>query len=552
MVGTILLFTWALTLITSCQGEADIIDRPLPVEPITYIGFSFPETVDQHFTSSQQHPFPDTIRIDFPYYYPEEGDQPIDLTGLKLHLTVAENVTLLTDIPEMIDLTTPFSIEFRNVDHSKQGYVITARIAKNNRAAIKSFSIPSVGVNGIIYEKEKLIGINRSGKDLSNHAAEVTLSEDATISPDPAIPQNFNETVRYTVTAQDGTQAQYTIQDLQVIHRFQIGKGVNIASWISTPKYSGEKRMGFFTEKDVQLLSALGFDHIRLLVDEVQLWNEAGDKIYPYGFDLVHDAIEWCDRHNLKVVVDLHITRSHRFTNSENLLFTDPAEADTFVRLWQELSSELSQYPNTLVAYELLNEPVSKDPGNWNRVVAMAVQAIRELEPFRTIIVGVCTSNGAVMYNQLKLPDEEFLMMTFHYYGPYLLTAFGLQSTTGGRTDIPIQYPGQLVPDAYIHLLPEKWQSTGKRIYNKQVLEDNIVKGINRAKQLNVPVFLGEFGTLKTVPEPSRSNWYRDVTDILKKQEIPYTSFDYKGAGYSIVGEDYSILYPNIVDILTK
>src|SRR5690606_23816127 len=75
---------------------------------------------------------------------------------------------------------------------------------------------------------------------------------------------------------------------------FRISKGVNIASWLSTPKYTGTARTAFFTEADVKLLSELGFDHIRLCIDEVVLWNESGNKIRSYGFDLLHDAIKWC------------------------------------------------------------------------------------------------------------------------------------------------------------------------------------------------------------------------------------------------------------------
>jgi len=32
---------------------------------------------------------------------------------------------------------------------------------------------------------------------------------------------------------------------------------------------------------------------------------------------------------------------------------------------------------------------------------------------------------------------------------------------------------------------------------------------------------------------------------------VPYTSFDYKGAGYSVVNENRTLRYPHIIDILT-
>jgi len=107
------------------------------------------------------------------------------------------------------------------------------------------------------------------------------------------------------------------------------------------------------------------------------------------------------------------------------------------------------------------------------------------------------------------------------------------------------------VPNEWISQLPANWQSTGARHYDRDVLETSLLSGINMAKRLNAPVFVGEFGTLNTVPEPSRANWYRDVVYILNKHSVPYTSFDYKGAGYSVVNENRTLRYPHIIDILT-
>lgn len=229
----------------------------------------------------------------------------------------------------------------------------------------------------------------------------------------------------------------------------------------------------------------------------------------------------------------------------------DPNEPAKFVKLWEDLSDELKDYPNSLVAYELLNEPVSADAENWNRVSALAIDAIRAREADRTIVVGVCTSNGSVRYNELTLPSSDQILLTYHFYAPYLLTAYGLQSTTGGRTDIPIQYPGQLVPNEWIDQLPANWQETGRRHYDRSRLEESLLSGIDMARRLNAPVFVGEFGTMNTTPEPSRANWYRDVVYIMNKYDVPYTSFDYKGAGYSVVNENRSLRYPDLIDILT-
>ena len=538
-----------VTALTSCKEDKGITNYYHRVDPIVSLVAKI-DGSNREFTVVEESLKTNDILIDLPYYFPEESEDEIDVSRMQLDIVFHEEVNVLSEIPALVDLTAPFVIKIKNADGKEEDVKIIGDIKKNNRAQILSFALPSIGLNGTVVESVRMIGINRSNHNLAHVVPQITISGGATISPNPNEPQNFHERVSYTVTAQDGTERVYTVEDLASINNFDITKGVNIASWLSTPKYDGPQREAFFTETDVALLADLGFDHIRLCIDEVHLWDETGNKIRAYGFDLLHNAINWSIKYNMRVLVDMHITRNHRFTNTENTLFTDPDEPAKFVKLWEDLSDELKNYPNSLVAYELLNEPVSGNAENWNRVSALAINAIRAREEDRTIVVGVCTANGSLRQEQLTIPSNHHVLLTDHFYGPYLLTAYGLQSTTGGRQDIPIQYPGQLVPTEWISELPANWQSTGARFYDRNTLETNLQKSFDMAKRLSAPLFIGEFGTMNTTPEPSRSNWYRDVVFILNKHNVPYTSFDYKGAGYSIVNENMTIRYPDIVDIL--
>lgn len=392
--------------------------------------------------------------------------------------------------------------------------------------------------------------------DLSKVKLNITFNQGIKVSSN--IPALVDLRSPFVVKIQnvDGNTEEITIKANieKDVNEFKISKGINIASWLSAPKYTGAQRTSFFTEADVQLLSSLGFDHIRINIDEAELWDASGNKIRAYGFDLLHNAIKWCIKYNIRAIVDMHVTRNHRFTNTENTLFTNTTtEPAKFVKLWEDLSDELKDYPNSAVAYELLNEPVSASgAANWNRVSALAINAIRAKESDRTIIVGVCTVAGGVKYKELTLPSTHRILATFHYYGPFLLTYYGAQSITGGRKDIPINYPGQLVPEEWITALPSNWQSTGRSVYNKAELARRMKDGFDMAIRLGVPVFVGEFGTWNVTPEPSRSNWYKDVVAICKENNAGYTSFDYKGFGYSVVNEDENrtLKYPGIIDII--
>ena len=51
-------------------------------------------------------------------------------------------------------------------------------------------------------------------------------------------------------------------------------------------------------------------------------------------------------------------------------------------------SSALKKYPISLVAYELMNEPVADDAEQWNKLVEVLVRQIRRDEPHRKIVIG--------------------------------------------------------------------------------------------------------------------------------------------------------------------
>lgn len=105
--------------------------------------------------------------------------------------------------------------------------------------------------------------------------------------------------------------------------QFEICRGTNISHWLSQSDGRGDARRTWFTEKDVKYIASLGFDHIRLPADEEQLWDEQGNR-EKEAFELLHNAINWCKENKLRVVVDLHILRSHHFNAKDRPLWTDP------------------------------------------------------------------------------------------------------------------------------------------------------------------------------------------------------------------------------------
>ncbi|MFZ0453384.1 MAG: cellulase family glycosylhydrolase, partial [Ignavibacteriaceae bacterium] len=126
---------------------------------------------------------------------------------------------------------------------------------------------------------------------------------------------------------------------------FKIRTGVNISHWLSQSEKRGENRKEFITKADFDSIASAGFDHVRIPVDEVQLWDSTGSR-HQDAFDLIHDAIKWAGEDNLRVIVDLHIIRSFYFNKSSNPLWKNETEQKKLVNMWQQLSGEFHQYPD--------------------------------------------------------------------------------------------------------------------------------------------------------------------------------------------------------------
>ena len=70
---------------------------------------------------------------------------------------------------------------------------------------------------------------------------------------------------------------------------------------------------------------------------------------------------------------------SHHFNRKDKPLWTEPAAQERFMHCWREISGKIGRRSCSKVAYELMNEPVADDPGQWNDLIAGAIAVMREL-----------------------------------------------------------------------------------------------------------------------------------------------------------------------------
>lgn len=317
---------------------------------------------------------------------------------------------------------------------------------------------------------------------------------------------------------------------------FEIMRGTNIAHWLSQSQRRGSERGTFFTEKDVKFIDSCGFDHIRLPIDEEQMWDESG-KRNEDAFTLMENCLDWCQKAGLRVIIDLHILRSHHFNEDVKPLWTDPAEQDQFIALWKDLSGFLKDRPLGMVAYEPMNEPVADDPEEWNVLLARMIDSLRTWEPSRVIVIGSNRWQSATTFDELRVPaNDTNIILSYHFYEPFFLTHYQAAWTNLKDFTGQVNYPGQIVLNSN---LPEHL-----RVYNRDTLVKMMEKPIRVASKLDLPLYCGEFGIFRDFFPEAKLAWYKDMISIFEEYGVAYANWNYKSGAFGIVDDAGKPIHP--------
>jgi len=322
------------------------------------------------------------------------------------------------------------------------------------------------------------------------------------------------------------------------VNNFRIKRGTNISHWLSQSEQRGEARRLHIQEDDFARLEELGFDFVRIPIDEVQFWDEQGNKL-PEAWDLLNNALDWARKHNLRAIVDLHIIRSHYFNavneadQAANTLFTSEKAQQDLINLWYQLSDFLKERSCDWVAYEFMNEPVADEHEQWNQLVAKVHKALREREAQRTLVIGSNLWQGHQTIKYLKVPEgDKNIILSFHYYNPMLLTHYGawwspLCAAYKGK----VNYPGVLVSKEDYDAAPDEIKADLKpyteEVWNIDKIREQFKDAIEAAKKYDLQLFCGEWGVYEPVDRELAYNWYHDMLTVFDEFNIAWTTWCY-------------------------
>ncbi len=339
--------------------------------------------------------------------------------------------------------------------------------------------------------------------------------------------------------------------------------GLNVGGWISQYFDKGYDHFDeFIREKDIEQIASWGFDHIRLPVDYEVL--EKDDQPFTYiekGFSYLDNAVAWCRKYGISVLIDLHSAPGFKFSNYEkSTLFSDRTLQDRYIKLWETIAK---RYKNeTHIAFDLLNEIVLPSSDPWNSLATECVSAIRAISPDRLLIIGGNNYNSIFELTNITIHDDPNIAYTFHFYEPILFT----HQKAGWMPYLvhynqTLNYPGafdnldRLISDVENQKIGNIAQFDVKRYLSKDLNRELMIEDVQPALDFITntgrKLYCGEYGVIESAPMPSRVNWTRDAVQLFEKHRIGRAYWTYKGMDFGILDHKGNLIGEDIVKALT-
>ncbi len=135
-----------------------------------------------------------------------------DVTSLKPLINVSPGASITPALGTAVNFSGVQTYTVTAEDETKQIWTVTCTVNPNNVHDITEFTVPNqVGDASIDTENHSVTFHMPYGTDVTALAPEVTVSATALLSPISGTTLNFSSLVIYTVTAQDGTPREWTV-----------------------------------------------------------------------------------------------------------------------------------------------------------------------------------------------------------------------------------------------------------------------------------------------------------------------------------------------------
>lgn len=314
--------------------------------------------------------------------------------------------------------------------------------------------------------------------------------------------------------------AQTPIHDLNK----KLGKGINMGNMFEAPS---ETEWGNpFKDDYFKRISSFGFNHVRIPIR----WDVSArcQQTEPFTINAtflerIKTVVDLAKKENLLVIINMH---------HHDAIFANPdAQKAKFLSQWTQIATYFKNYDSNLL-FEVMNEPNSNlTPDKWNTFFADALKEIRKTNPTRAVLMGTANWGGIGGVSSLKIPADNNLILTIHYYDPFNFTHQGADWVDGSTP-----------------WLGTKWENTNLE-------RDEIIGQFKYLKEFadqnNLPIHIGEFGAFSKADLESRILWSNFLARWFEQQGFSWAYWEFS-AGFGIYNPTTDQYLQPLVDALLK
>lgn len=284
----------------------------------------------------------------------------------------------------------------------------------------------------------------------------------------------------------------------------RLGRGINIGNTYEAM----QSWQSPFNPTDMKRIADLGFNHVRIPIRWER--DDRSSSTVPYTIradflETIEDVVDEALKNKLHVIINMH---------HHDKLFDNPTvEKPRFISQWEQISDYFKSYPDSLL-FEILNEPNNKlTPELWNDYSLEALSTIRKTNPERTVLLGTAEWGGVGGLNLLRIPNDEHIILTIHYYNPFQFTHQGASWSEGS--------------DAW---LGTEWLDTE---IEREAVADDFKIALKMATEKSIPIHIGEFGAYSMADMDSRVRWTRFLSRWFEEQGFSWAYWEWN-SGFGI------------------
>lgn len=318
-----------------------------------------------------------------------------------------------------------------------------------------------------------------------------------------------------------GTNAQNREHAFEVNNR--LGRGINFGNMFEAPS---ESEWGNPWKPEYSgMLKNLGFNHVRIPIR----WEPAARSLSVEPYTVNPNFLK-----RIKLVVDSALNNNlHAIINMHHheALYENPdGQKARFLAQWEQISEYFKDYPDSLL-FEVMNEPHGNlTPAKWNVLFADALTTIRETNPARVVLMGTADYGGLGGLSKLKLPEDDNIIVTVHYYNPFSFTHQG----------------AEWVGDDADAWLGTKWEDTE---IDRSIVEKDFAPLKQFEISNNIPIHIGEFGAYSKADDISREKWTTCLSRFFETKGWSWAYWEFS-AGFGIYDKGKKQCIDYLVDAL--